>query len=300
MSKLYYRLKFIDRLVLPDRDDRVREAIRQIRVNGFYQDSSFLSPELLARAQQEVLSVLEAGKFEMPCLAQTLVDPKKHAKFIENKFLGSNTTYLKEGFAFEQKDFRSLDQVVMQYRPSTIKINGSPDTPSFFRILLDDFVLRVVEGYMGIRPYLIEAYARRNFPAEYKVMNHFWHRDQNHRHFLLKSFVFLSDCGPQNGPHQFVRGSHSTTDFRDKTYYEDEEIERAHSARIETSLVKAGTIVIEDTRGLHRACVPTEGARDLLYGVYLPLPRLRRNIKYFDCGDRIKQSLTPHQRQYLT
>lgn len=289
-------------MIIPDRDDRVQEAINQIRVNGFYQDNHFLSLDMLHSIANEVQSALQNGDFEFPCLAQSLIDPKTptHAKLIEKKFLGHPKDYQKAGIAFDKNDFKSLDQSVRDFRPSTIKVDASPNTPNLIKILLDDFVLRVVEGYMGLRPYLVEAYARRNFPSEFKVMNHYWHRDSNHPFFMLKSFIFLSDCDANNGPHQFLRGSHISEDFREKMYYEDYEVESKHHPQVVTSIVKAGTLILEDTRGLHRACVPTEGTRDLLYGVYLPLPKIRRRkVKYYDYDDFFKKTLSPRQIKYL-
>ncbi|MCE9640176.1 MAG: phytanoyl-CoA dioxygenase, partial [Betaproteobacteria bacterium] len=74
--------------------------------------------------------------------------------------------------------------------------------------------------------------------------------------------------------HEFVRGSHRNYGvLNDKVYYTDEEVNNAYPAggphRV-VSEVKAGTVIIEDTRGLHRARMPDAGQRDLGYAVFVP------------------------------
>jgi hypothetical protein len=124
-------------------------------------------------------------------------------------------------------------------------------------------------------PKLAEAYVRRNFPSRYRTMNHYWHRDLNDRHNLLKAFVFLSDCSLLTGPHEFIRGSHADySRLNGKRYFTDAEVDSEHAEGSVTRLVsevRAGTIILEDTRGLHRARMPLEGHRDLGYMVFMPM-----------------------------
>lgn len=303
LRKLGSRLKHIDRLKLSfSRSAQIQSALSSLSTNGYYKIENFLSPSMLSAVQAALEQSLQIGNFEMPCLSQTLVDPQKHKKLIDSFFLGGPKDYLRQGVAFDRAQFSSLDQVLRDFSPSTIKVNLDDQTIAFAKILLDDFILDLCESYFGLKPYLVEAYARRNFPAKYRVMNHMWHRDSNHKFFLLKAFVFLSDCSLTNGPHQFVTGSHRTSLFTNKTYYEDAEIEQAFGPQISTSVVKAGTLIIEDTRGLHRACVPQEGQRDLLYGVYLPLPFwLDKKYHHYEVSRQTAAaSLSPRQLSYLT
>jgi len=156
---------------------------------------------------------------------------------------------------------------------------------------------------MGLRPYLIEAYLRRNFPAKYKVMNHFWHRDTNHPIFLLKAFIFLSDCKITTGPHEYISGSINDLRISGKTYYTEEEISNVYpkdSKNRILSIVKAGTIIIEDTRGLHKATIPQEGFRDLGFAVFFPLSFLPKKIKpYYNINTNDYQKLSNRQKSYI-
>ena len=104
-------------------------------------------------------------------------------------------------------------------------------------------------------------------------MNHHWHRDTNNKFFLLKAFLFLNDCTLKNGPHNYIKGSHKDLSLNGKVYYSNEEVEKNYDTKTDLILseVKAGTLIIEDTRGLHRAGIPLEGHRDLMYGIFFPL-----------------------------
>jgi hypothetical protein len=167
---------------------------------------------------------------------------------------------------------------------------------------LDPYLLDIVTHYMGIVPKLSEAYVRRNFPAPRRTMNHYWHRDLNAPVHLLKIFFFLSDCDERTGPHDFVRGSHTNLDvLNGKRYFGDDEVDRAYPPggpdRI-VSIVKAGTVVIEDTRGLHRAQLPTAGYRDLGYAVFVPLRPFYPHRNYAFPRSAYER-LTPLQQAFI-
>lgn len=297
------RLKYMDRIkVFNKTSPQVEEALANLRTKGYHEVANFLPNSLLVETQKAVDDGLKQGTFEMPCLSQTMIDPAKHGKLIDRYLLGSPRDHFNQGIAFDKSQFQSLDQVVDEFAPSTIKLNLQENTLVFLKVLLNEFVLDVAEKYFAIRPYLVEAYARRNYPATYKVMNHMWHRDTNNKFFLLKAFVFLSDCEITHGPHQFVMGSHKDETFRDKTYYHDDEIIKVHADKVKTSIVKAGTLILEDTRGLHRACVPINGERDLLYGVFFPLPFWHRSEhkQYKISNVQAAQFLDKRQLSYLT
>lgn len=87
----------------------------------------------------------------------------------------------------------------------------------------------------------------------------------------LKVFIYLTDVGKNNGPHYFVSGSHRSGGIPyallDKGYVrlQDEDIERHFPAEnvLEFTAPK-GTILIEDTRGLHKGQHIRDGHRLIL------------------------------------
>jgi hypothetical protein len=176
------------------------------------------------------------------------------------------------GMTFDREEVRSYPQLLETFKPSTLTL-FIPQVEVFWKYWLHPELIEIIENYMGLLPFLQEAYLRRNFPAKHKVMNHFWHRDTNHKDYLVKIFFFFTDCKVENGPHEYVLSSVKDRRLDGRPYFTDEEIDSLYplgSEKRVKSVVKAGTVIIEDTRGLHRAVVPREGYRDLGYAVFMP------------------------------
>ena len=178
------------------------------------------------------------------------------------------------GVTFDKHEAESYAQVLRDFNPSTLTVPMLALSETYRQVWLDPFILGVVSNYLGMIPSLAEAYVRRNFPAPYRTMNHYWHRDLNSMH-LVKMFVFISDCELENGPHEFIRKTHRRSDvLNGKRYFLDAEVNAIYpddSPDRAVSIVKAGTVILEDTHGLHRARLPNAGHRDLGFAVYMPL-----------------------------
>ena len=167
------------------------------------------------------------------------------------ELLATNKELEARGLTFDYEDIRSYDQMVNEFRPSTLKV-PMPSDIDLYNLWLDPIIMSVVSGFMGFYPELKEAYIRRNFPSKYPVMNHYWHRDTNHDTYLLKAFLFFTDY-IRTGAHHCSKGLSKRPRFQTKRYYSDEEIFRVWPGavdRLMTSIVKY-TVIIEDTRGLN-------------------------------------------------
>lgn len=274
-SRIVYRDSYAKRRLIPQLSARQNRLIEQLRDEGSVVLDDYIAPDPLSRMQQELDAALHALKFEVPCLAQTRVDRARHAALIDNFMYGSPEQFKAQGVAFDREEVRSYEQVLLDFNPSTLTVYPLGYSQAFRDVWLDPFLLGIVSGCMGVVPKLAEAYVRRNFPAPYRTMNHFWHRDLNNPVHLLKVFFFLTDVARDTGPHEFIKESHRRLHvLNGQRYFTDEEIERAYPAgdrRRLVSEVKAGTVVIEDTRGLHRARMPEKGFRDLGYAIFTPL-----------------------------
>jgi hypothetical protein len=160
-------------------------------------------------------------------------------------------------------------------------------------LMCDSFLLRVAQRYLSALPIA-------------DVTSMWWHTDYSKQpdedaaqfyHFdldrpkWLKVFCYLTDVGPDNGPHCFVQGSHRNAAIpwriRSKGYVRltDEEVEEAFGMqRLKAFTAPAGTIVLEDTRGLHKGLHVRSGDRlmlqlqfsDSLFGGAYPPVRIRR------------------------
>lgn len=302
LDSLAQRVKYAHRTASAEETSQKMKA-EQIRRNGFVMLENFVSGERLEQLQKRVHEELHAGRFNYPVLAQSKIDPIKNKTLIDNYMLGSGKDYLKQGVAFDHSEFKSYEQVLADFKPSTLEFKLPKHDKTFFDLWLDPYLLGIVEEYLGYAPFLLEAYVRRNFPSPYRTMNHFWHRDLNDKFLLLKGFIFLSDCDLTQGPHEYVQETHTDYTLNGKRYYDDEEVFGKYpmnSGRIIQSQVKAGTVILEDTRGLHRAALPQQGYRDLGYSVFLPLPWYK-NYKYvnYQISEKTFQELSPRQRKYI-
>ena len=249
--------------------------LNELRSEGTLILSGYVDPATVSQMRAETQDALESLDFEMPCLAQSLLDPVRHKKLIENFLFATPHKLSSLGVTFSRSDVRTLGQAVTDFQPAWLTTYMLERSETFRKVWLDERLLGLVSSYMGLVPKLAEAYVRRNFPTRYWTMNHYWHRDLNDRFQLLKMFVFLTDCSVETGPHEYIRRSHTNfTTLNGKRYFLDEEVDLLHPVGSESRLiseVKAGTVILEDTRGLHRARMPTYGHRDLGYAVFVPL-----------------------------
>lgn len=265
---------------------------------------NFIPPDTLAELQHEFQSCLNELMFETPCLAQAKIDPDRHASLIKNNMYATPQQLDSLGIAFNKQECSDYEQVVSSLKPSTLTVPMLTYSDTFTSLWLNEYLLTIVSHYMGIVPHLSEAYVRRNFPARYRTMNHYWHRDLNNPAFLLKVFFFLSDCDNSTGPHEYIAGSFTDANRRqllnDKRYYDDEEVDKVYPPDCEeriTSLVPAGTVIIEDTRGLHRANNPVNSHRDLGYAIFSPC--LDNYPAYYELPEKMLEDKTAFQRQFI-
>lgn len=260
---------------MPALDIAQRDMLDELRSEGTLILPGYIDPERVSRMRSDTQSVLESLEFEMPCLAQSRLDPVRHRKLIDDFLFATPSELSKLGVTFNRPEVKSLVQAVTDFQPAWLTAYMLERSETFREVWLDERLLGLVSSYMGLVPKLAEAYVRRNFPTRYWTMNHYWHRDLNDKFQLLKMFVFLTDCSVETGPHEYIRRSHSDfSTLNGKRYYSDSEVDRLHPVGSRSRLVsevKAGTVILEDTRGLHRARMPNAGYRDLGYAVFVPL-----------------------------
>ncbi len=305
-DRLVDRLRFPscyrDKKLAPSLDAAQRDCVARLRRDGFVMLPGHIPVDRLNRMKDELECELRGLRFETPCLAQSRVDPRRDSDLIANYMYASTAELQERGLAFSEADCSSYDQVIADFNPSTLTAYMLEKSAEYQAIWFDPFVLGIVVEYLGMVPRMAEAYVRRNFPSPHRTMNHFWHRDLNHKHFLLKAFIFLTDCAVDNGPHEFIRGSQSKFDpLNNKRYYDDGEVDALYPVgspdRI-VSEVRAGTVIIEDTRGLHRARMPERGFRDLGYAVFMPL-RESFSETCYTLPRAGYEALTPFQRAFV-
>ena len=162
-------------------------------------------------------------------------------------------------------------------------------------LLADMSFPSVAQDYLGARPVV-------------DVLGMWWHTAYSDKpdmdaaqyyHFdmdrpkWLKFFIYLTDVTADNGPHTFIAGSQQTGGIPEsmlkKGYARlgDEEVEGHYGReRVVEFVAPRGTIIAEDTRGLHKGKHVKHGDRlilqiqfsNSLFGGYYPKARLGKDV----------------------
>jgi ectoine hydroxylase-related dioxygenase (phytanoyl-CoA dioxygenase family) len=141
------------------------------------------------------------------------------------------------------------------------------------RLMSDASILAIAQEYLGSVPIA-------------DVTNMWWHTafsdqpDEEAAQFFhfdmdrikwLKFFIYLTDVTPDSGPHSFVRGSHRTAgipaNLLAKGYarLSDEEVfKHFRKEDVVEFVAPRGTVIVEDTRGLHKGHAVRRGDRLML------------------------------------
>ena len=127
-------------------------------------------------------------------------------------------------------------------------------------------VLRRVAAYLGCTPTLSSLGVRRSQASAAPASVQHWHRDYDDWH-TVKLFVYLSDVGEEDGPFQFVPGSHLERGTVRAEQYTEQRVGSAVAM-----LGPAGTTFMADVRGIHRGRVPQRAGRLVLQAGWSMLP----------------------------
>jgi hypothetical protein len=154
-------------------------------------------------------------------------------------------------------------------------IDDVVDIPEVLAVANHPRVLGVVGAYLGCQPTIDSIMAWWSLPGHDQAENEqFFHRDNDSIRFL-KLFIYLSDVGPDCGPHVYVRGSHAQDGCYERRRYQDKEVERTFGTdKVHIFQGPAGTVFIEDTYGLHKGSLPTGQRRLLLQIRYSTVPSI--------------------------
>jgi len=104
---------------------------------------------------------------------------------------------------------------------------------------------------------------------------------------FLKVFIYLTDVGEKNGPHEIIQGSHNMNLFYKRQRFKDEDIFSKIDIRKKKSFVgKAGTTFLANTYGIHRGLQPEEKERLVLVYLFSIIPSNRSpKLPYLNSKD---------------
>jgi len=181
-------------------------------------------------------------------------------------------------------------------RPEGIRYDFSEqtliDNPLVQKLMADRSIISVAQNYLRAQPIVdvVAMWWNTASARPDKQAAQFWHFDMD-RIKWLKFFIYLTDVGPENGPHSFVEGSHRTGGISRSLLHKgysrltDEEVNSNYPAeRFVEFTAPRGTILAEDTRGLHKGKHVTSGDRlmlqlqfsNSLFGGDYPMSRITR------------------------
>jgi hypothetical protein len=174
------------------------------------------------------------------------------------------------------------------YRPDQLQ-----RAPGLIDALNDPRIIDLVEAYLGCVPTLYSVNAWHSFPANRPDMvnvQHF-HRDDDDWRFCAL-FIYLTDVGETEGPHQVIAGSHTlkgmeelvrraaahghdVSQFDAANSFVDcfgekfsADCERLFGTAVNTAIGPAGSMFLVNTIALHRGLVPRRASRLMVWARY--------------------------------
>jgi hypothetical protein len=154
-----------------------------------------------------------------------------------------------------------------------VQRDDTTDIPGVQQLLCDESLIAVAQNYLRAKPIFTGislgwSTAFKETPDDNAAQEFHWDME---RIKWLRYFIYLTDVTSDNGPHCFIRGTHRTGSIPKELYgagyvrHSDEEIRRFYGRERHCEFVgKRGTIIAEDSRGLHKGAMPKKGDRLLL------------------------------------
>ena len=160
------------------------------------------------------------------------------------------------------------------------------------RLATDPYFFSIAQDYLGFNPVFDVLAMWWSAPTRDQQLQsraaQLYHFDMDRLKFV-KFFVYLTDVETDNGPHCYVRGSHTRKPaalLKDDRLSDDEILEHYPASDMVELTGKVGTMLAVDTRGLHKG-KPLESRdrlifqvqfADSLFGQNYPLIHVPSNI----------------------
>lgn len=144
---------------------------------------------------------------------------------------------------------------------------------SLLRIANDPVLLSIAQRFLGGTPTISDLrmwWSLVDRPVGKE--NQLFHRDADDFKFC-KLFIYLTDVGPEDGPHVFVPGTSGSTQCLKDRRYADEEVASAFPRKDWVTFEgEQGNAFMADTYGLHKGLMPMRHPRLIFVAQYSLLP----------------------------
>jgi hypothetical protein len=159
----------------------------------------------------------------------------------------------------------TITSVPASARLAEYGLNDIVHCPHLLALANDSRLLALATSYIGCKPTISQLGVRWSFPrAGLGSDLQTFHRDsEDWRYF--KVIVYLTDVGPGDGPHVYVRGTHKTrAPMRLHLQTDGEVSEQYGDERLIVAMGERGFAFAVDTAGVHKGAPPTERPRLML------------------------------------
>lgn len=144
--------------------------------------------------------------------------------------------------------------------------------PELVEAVNDPALLAAAQNFLGGTPTISDVKMWWSLVGRDAKDNQLFHRDIDDFKFC-KLFIYLTDVGPDDGPHVYVRGSSGGNRFHHALRFTDEEVEREFGReRLVTFCAEAGSAFLVNTYGIHKGLRPVKSRRLMFVGQYSLLP----------------------------
>lgn len=152
------------------------------------------------------------------------------------------------------------------FSPKPLSIFQNMDLQNF---ISNPFLYSIAQKYLGSDPLLdpVELWWLFPFPVRDSAWAEEYHFDFDSVKWL-KFFFNFEDVSIENGPHCFISGTHRDAAIPDQirmrgyVRHSDDDLFKLYSRDRERRFtLKAGSLLIEDSRGFHKGLVPVSGRR---------------------------------------
>ena len=168
------------------------------------------------------------------------------------------------------------------------------------QIITSEYILKIAGDYLQCNPILHNILFWASYPGD--KVNNVDTTQQFHQDFddikFLKIFFYLNDVDQNNGPHVYVKKSlnnmhliqNNTNNDKLSQRYTDKIINNKFKNNIIHICGNTGSIIFEDTHGLHKGTNVIEGKRfvlQLIYGSSTFYHLKNSNYKKYECNTKI-------------
>lgn len=228
-------------------DPRSREGVSRILALMRPRGTSDASFELISPGMVELGTVLTADQIS---------DVRQH--------LGGGPLF--EPYRRDLGDFR-LGSVPVGAHLGQYQRSCVIRAPHLLRLANSPQVLEYATGLIGCKPTLSDMLVWWSFPGPQKAVDsQLWHRDRADWR-MAKLFVYLTDVNERSGPHVYAKETAFVDRLTELRRFSASEVNELHPKIIEI-MGSAGSAVMTNPQGLHRASLPIENPRLLFEATY--------------------------------